>query len=218
MTLTVKRPKAWRPPGPPARDTGQWDASAFEAWLAQSVSHRVAFCRLNAAWDEAGRLSALRSATGIEESFSQPTPGNIFVPADARAPENIDFHPVRIWALRRQVFAAAAGLAIVLMGTIAVWNLERSELDHFTTVIGGLEAAPLADGSRVTSNTDSELPVSLQAQERVVSASALRSNRSVRHLQHAPMLPRCNMRARILRDSKNPATITMRPLSPRPET
>src|SRR6267142_3461987 len=44
------------------RDSAEWGAaetSAFEAWLAESVSHRVAYYRLNAVWQEAGRLRAL---------------------------------------------------------------------------------------------------------------------------------------------------------------
>src|SRR6266480_5825112 len=41
------------------REATAWDAAAFERWLAESASHRVAYYRLNAAWQEAGRLRAL---------------------------------------------------------------------------------------------------------------------------------------------------------------
>jgi len=56
-----------------------------------------------------------------------------------------------------------------LCSAVAVYKLERTPLNHFSTVIGGLEAVPLGDGSRVTLNTDSELQVSLEPTERVVN-------------------------------------------------
>src|SRR5689334_16154736 len=43
------------------RDVGPWtdaDAAGLQEWLAQSASHRAAYYRLNAAWEEAGRLRA----------------------------------------------------------------------------------------------------------------------------------------------------------------
>ena len=48
------------------RDTGPWtDATrmAFDEWLAQSASHRAAYYRLNAAWEEAGRLRVFGTTT-----------------------------------------------------------------------------------------------------------------------------------------------------------
>lgn len=41
------------------RDRGCADPAALEAWLAADTAHRVAYLRLRAAWDEAGRLQAL---------------------------------------------------------------------------------------------------------------------------------------------------------------
>ena len=37
------------------------DQAALDAWLAQSPSHRTAYLRVEAAWENTGRLSALRS-------------------------------------------------------------------------------------------------------------------------------------------------------------
>ena len=42
------------------RDTGAWsaaDQAAFDQWLASSTRHRVAWLRLNAAWDRADELA-----------------------------------------------------------------------------------------------------------------------------------------------------------------
>ncbi len=39
------------------------DQSELDAWLAASPAHEVAYWRLNAAWNRAGRLVALRNAS-----------------------------------------------------------------------------------------------------------------------------------------------------------
>jgi transmembrane sensor len=70
---------------------------------------------------------------------------------------------------RRRLFALTGSVAAVLIGAIAVWKVEQAVPDRFETVVGGLEAVPLADGSRVTLNTDSEVQVSLAREERVVN-------------------------------------------------
>ena len=44
------------------RDGDAWDGpaqQALEAWLGESIAHRVAFLRLEAAWENTGRLKAL---------------------------------------------------------------------------------------------------------------------------------------------------------------
>src|SRR5690606_28960248 len=45
------------------------DAAALEAWLASAAAHRVAFLRLESAWEQAGRLQALAAgmAPGVPE-------------------------------------------------------------------------------------------------------------------------------------------------------
>ena len=46
------------------RDLGQWtdaDQAELDAWLNQSAAHCAAFWRLEAVWQDADRLSALRS-------------------------------------------------------------------------------------------------------------------------------------------------------------
>ena len=52
------------------RDGGEWspaDAAALQTWLAAATAHRVAFLRLEAAWNQAGRLKALGAgvASGV---------------------------------------------------------------------------------------------------------------------------------------------------------
>ena len=151
------------------RDTAEWDAPAFEAWLRESVSHRVAFYRLNAAWQEAGRLRVLRAPGDFKDLTQSASPRMNSDPDDARMPSGLEPSPARANRPRRRPLAVAAGLGLLLLGAVAVWKVERTAPDRFTTVVGGLEAVPLADGSRVTLNTDSELQVALRARERVVN-------------------------------------------------
>ena len=48
------------------RDREEWnnaDQAEFQAWLSASTAHRLAFIRLQAAWQQAGRLKALAAGT-----------------------------------------------------------------------------------------------------------------------------------------------------------
>jgi transmembrane sensor len=160
------------------RDTPDWDATAFDGWLAESVSHRVAYYRLNAAWQEAGRLRILR---GVDPAtIEAPVDSSVADSPAISVPDLANFSEgVRALAgrsarqprpfVRRAHWALAASVALGLCAALGVYRLERAPTDRFSTVVGGLEAVPLADGSRVTLNTDSELQVSLEPRERVVS-------------------------------------------------
>jgi transmembrane sensor len=160
------------------RDTPDWDATAFEGWLAESVSHRVAYYRLNAAWQEAGRLRILR---GVDPAtIEAPVDSSVADSPAISAPDWANFSE-GVQALagrsarqprpfaRRAPWVLAASVVLGLCAALGVYRLERAPPDRFFTVVGGLEAVPLADGSRVTLNTDSELQVSLEPRERVVS-------------------------------------------------
>ncbi len=59
-------------------------------------------------------------------------------------------------------------MSILLAGAFVTFKDEIFDAHRFTTVIGGLQAIPLSDGSRVTLNTDSELRIALNDRERVV--------------------------------------------------
>jgi transmembrane sensor len=129
------------------RDTGPWtdaDAAALDAWLASSVGHRVAYYRLNAAWLEAGRLQAL---------------GAPAAPASRAVTKHTAFaRPVAI----------AASIVIVVIAAFFVIRAQWSHADRYSTVVGGLAAVPMPDGSRVTLNTNSELRVALDTRARVI--------------------------------------------------
>src|SRR5882757_6434259 len=135
------------------RGAAGWESSdqaTLDAWLEESIHHRVAYYRLNGAWEEAGRLGAFRR----HQHFAALGTGGAISTIRQRTGAK--------WAL------AASVLLAIAVGS--VWLLSQSLFDrnHYRTVIGGLQSVPLSDGSRVTLNTDSDLRIVLTAAERKV--------------------------------------------------
>jgi transmembrane sensor len=127
------------------RDFGDWneeDRAQFDAWLAQSPAHRVAFIRLETSWQRSELLSALQS----------------FRPARA-APA-----PRRWWAIGWA--AAAAAVALAAFGLTGGFDFKKPEFQTYATTIGGRETLALADGSEIELNTDTVLRISNQARGR----------------------------------------------------
>jgi transmembrane sensor len=123
------------------RDFGDWnedDRAAFDAWLAQSPAHRVAFIRLETGWKRSELLSALQS----------------FRPRVAPAPR-------RWWAIGGA--AAAAAIALAAFGLSGAFDLKKPAFQTYATTIGGRETLALADGSEIELNTDTVLRISNQA-------------------------------------------------------
>lgn len=130
------------------RDAGPWsgeDAAAFDAWLAASLHHRVAYYRLHAAWKESGRLAALQ-------------------PQGNGAPV-MPLHPPPHRFARRHL-ALAAGLLLALGAGLALYWQQGLRGQDYATVVGGLTTVPLPDGSQMTLNTDSSVRVQMQGAER----------------------------------------------------
>jgi len=175
------------------RDSGAWtqtDAAAFEAWLAQSAGNRVAWYRLNSAWTEAGRVRAL-GAAGVGVGPAS-TPSVQAAPAEwVGSPPPAAARPSR----RLAVFAVAASVLILLSGAFVAFKDELFHAPHrFTTVVGGLQAIPMADGSRVTLNTDSEVRISLGDRERVVEIEYGEAFFQVAHDPQRPFIVRAGER------------------------
>jgi transmembrane sensor len=160
------------------RDREEWnkaDQAAFQAWLSASTAHRLAFVRLQAAWQQAGRLKALAAGT---------TNGGALLPADqlgmpkpAKSPARLSRHedleksgardPRRFRISVRRVLGAsvaAACLAAAVVGWFAWPHQETS----YRTAIGGMTAISMKDGSTVTLNTNSDIRVALSETERRV--------------------------------------------------
>ncbi|MCQ4167452.1 FecR family protein [Tahibacter harae] len=153
------------------RDGGEWspeDAAALQTWLAASTAHRVAFLRLEAAWNQAGRLKALGAgvASGVLPARNQwawaPFPSRAAAPA--QEPEEEPAAPVpgqrtRHGATRARWPAAAAA---VLLAAASLWGwrqYEQVEPESYRTGVGDLRTLALSDGSAATLSSDSALQV-----------------------------------------------------------
>lgn len=147
------------------RDIGPWteaDAGALDHWLAQSPSHRVAYYRLNAAWTEAGRARALGAGRTDPEVSGDVVSDDV--------PEECTCSTiVRPVANQRRVgwLVAAACFLVAVVGSSA-WHWLADQSNIYSTPIGATEVVPLADGSRITLNTNSRARVFLGQHERRV--------------------------------------------------
>lgn len=151
------------------RDSDDWseaDETALAQWLQASTANRVAFIRLESAWQQTQRLKAL--GAGVPRG-TVPSPGewrrspflgrSRSVPDSAVVPPS---EPRRAPMLRR--FAAGI-LVVAALG--AGWQLwPRGSSYH--TEVGGLAAVPMSDGSKVTLNTNSGIRVAISVTERRV--------------------------------------------------
>lgn len=138
------------------RDSQQWtraDQASLEQWLDAATQHRVAFLRLELAWEETARLKAL--GTGVPGN-RPPPPGHWNLSPffdSSKLPRTT--RPRRrqwLWAL------AATVLIAVGVGGYFSWTLGG---EQYTTPVGGLTYVPIRDGSKITLNTNSRVRVAL---------------------------------------------------------
>ena len=118
------------------RDAGEhWsddDERALQAWIAESAAHRVAWLRLDAAWERTERLPALAPAATVS------------------VPKSASNRRYRRRAILGWALAASLALGIGVAWFVRVYPPGS---ERFATEVGGREAVTLADGSRVTLNT-----------------------------------------------------------------
>jgi len=117
----------------------------LQAWLNESVGHKAAFWRLEAGWNAADRLAAIRGGD--------------------RSPAPRSWLPAPIWAI-------AASLVLVCMAAVSLWQFGLRSADpsiiRVTTGVGGRRQVALTDGSAVTVNTASTLRASFAGGKRRV--------------------------------------------------
>jgi transmembrane sensor len=146
------------------RDSGDWtadDQRRLDEWLNESTLHRMAFWRLELAWEDAARLKALGAGVrgdrppppgqwNLTPFFSPPAPGE---------------HRPRLRSWRLAGFAASAAALALLGGTTwYVWPVG----DGYSTPVGGIASVPMKDGSKVTLNTNTSVRITVTATERHV--------------------------------------------------
>lgn len=120
------------------------EAADFETWKSQSLSHRVAFVRLEAVWQRTERLAALRRPM-------METP-------DATSVR-------KVWP---RFHHAAIVVVLVLLGAVVTFGARRTNETIYTTDIGNREIISLTDGSRIELNTNSSVRVHLVGDRREV--------------------------------------------------
>jgi len=141
------------------REGDDWsgaDQAELDAWLNGATAHRIAFIRIAAAWERAGRLKAL--GAGVPPGTIPPRGARGMAPlpqADSSA------------GINKRLRALAAGLIVATAGA-AAWYISRPQDTAYSTQIGALASVPLSDGSHVTLNTDSRIHVAFGAGKRVV--------------------------------------------------
>lgn len=151
-------------------DWTQGDERSLVEWLDASTRHRVAFLRLEAAWEQASRLQALGAGT---------PPGAVPPPGQWQVSPLFDRHsasaPAQLAAVRRKPFRSkrvgrgaviAAGVFIVI--GVGLHAFDRFQAERYFTPVGGMASIPLQDGSQITLNTATRIRVQLDRKERLV--------------------------------------------------
>lgn len=126
------------------RDGADWseaDQAAFDAWLNQSLGHRVEYWRIDAAWSRADRLVALKSP-GVKRSSAT-------------------FRASALKGIAALIGAVAVGLAWT-----GYFDAPREKI--YSTPVGGREILTLADGSQIELNTDTTLRTRVNDGQRTV--------------------------------------------------
>jgi len=125
---------------------GNWtgeDQAALEEWLARSHLNRAAYWRLEAAWVDASRLTALGAA---------------------RFPEEAAARGIAPLALK-----IAAGFAVAAaLGFGATQMAFKPATETYRTSIGGRELVRFEDGTEIELNTDTVLRTRMTTGERTV--------------------------------------------------
>ena len=134
-----------------SEDWSQNRQTEFDAWIAQSPAHLVAYLRADAVWKRADRLRALSRAGGAESGPMKPGASAI------TSPRRTYFKIAA--ALVAMSFAAGAGVFVYLHG---------SKSQAYSTTVGGRETLTLDDGSQIELNTNTTVRVAYEGKRRSI--------------------------------------------------
>ena len=123
-------------------DWSEGEQAELDAWLAESISHRVAYWRMESGFARTEKLVALRDPV-------------------AEGPQTARRFPVLMG------LAAAAAL-IAIMGIGATRMMLHPQDRIYSTPVGGHEKIVFADGTKVELNTDTVLRARMTTDQRVV--------------------------------------------------
>ena len=138
-------------------DSGELTAAEqgrLQAWLREDARHRRSFEELSRTWSALDRLG--RSEPGDERV------------AASRA-GRLSRHPFGAGARQWKGYLQAAAAAVLVMGLGAgLWMMRRPGMQVLSTAVGQERRLTLADGSRLTLNTNTQLAVRLTPKRRDV--------------------------------------------------
>lgn len=162
------------------RDAGGWadrQQSALDAWLAEDTAHRVAFLRLEAAWNEAARLKTLAAGAGHGQVPARGAwADSPYFASPLGSPRAVAGHTRTARASRgrrrhRPLLAGAAAALLVvaaLAGGLLWRNSNHVERAAWSTLLGAQQVVHLADGSTATLGSDTELRMAFSRHERAL--------------------------------------------------
>jgi len=130
------------------RESGDWSTereAEFNAWVAESPAHLVAFLRAETVWKHADRLRALSNSGPMK-------------PGPARPPSR-----------KAPFFKVAAAFAVIsIAGGVAFAVLQSPKAQTYSTTIGGRETLTLDDGSQIELNTNTTVRVAYEGGQREI--------------------------------------------------
>jgi transmembrane sensor len=132
------------------------ERSELDAWLREDVRHRRTFAELSRTWCALDRLSEHARDDGKIADLARPERRRFF---SALRPATRG---------RKRSWQAAAAAVLVLGLATAIWTARRPGLQVMSTAVGQQRHVALADGSRLTLNTNTLLAVKLTPQRRDV--------------------------------------------------
>jgi len=183
------------------RDAGGWSdrqQAALDAWLAGNVAHRVAFLRLEAAWDEAARLKtfAAGDVAGRIPARGEWACSPYFAPSINS--ERAVMRDRRAASHKRRRWPAFAGIAASLLVAAAVaggfvWR-DYTHVDRaaWKTAMGAREVVHLPDGSTATLGSETDVRMAFSRGERDLELTRGEAFFDVAHDAVRPFVVRAN--------------------------
>jgi transmembrane sensor len=165
------------------RDAGwsQADQAQLDAWLQADVAHRVAYIRLNAAWQQADRLKALgagvpagqvpaRGEWTLSPFFNGGVSSEKATSSNASQVSRAASHG-RARKRRRgpawmKIAAVAACFALVAVLGFGWLRYSAVQSAEYATPLSATESIALSDGSRTTLSSDSRVRTTMSRHER----------------------------------------------------
>jgi transmembrane sensor len=155
------------------RTSGTWSSqeqAELNAWVEASLAHRIAYLRIEAVWNQTGRLQAL--AAGAAPNAVPPRgawldTGSLPIAHPPAKPSEGEIAVRSVWK-RNRVAALAASFMVLFAAAGAVGYVLWPLGGRYATSVGGMETVPLDDGSQITLNTDTRLRVAINPAQRLI--------------------------------------------------